>query len=94
VPVVAQVRRNEVVLRRGMVGQIRRQLVIGLDVRDTFGRLWIQAIVDIVEVYEGEMFHIKEGEIQWAIVEHGATKVGLRVSPPVNPASSSSFTKC
>src|SRR5580692_11667330 len=46
VPVMAQVWCNEVVPRHGMVGQISRQLVVGPDVRDTFGRLWIQPIVD------------------------------------------------
>jgi hypothetical protein len=50
----------------------------------TFGRLWIQIIVDIVEIYKGEMFNIEKGEIKRANVEHGATEVGLRVSLPGN----------
>ena len=83
-PVMAQVWRNEVVLRHGVVGQISRQLIIGPDVGYTFRRLWIQPIVDIVEVYKREMFNIEESKIKRTIVEYGATKVGLGVSPPGN----------
>src|SRR5580692_9263975 len=83
-PVMAYVWRNEVVLRRGMVGQISRQLVVGPDVRYAFGRLRIQPIVDIVKVSEGEMFDIEKGEIKRARVEHGTTEVGLRIRPPGN----------
>jgi hypothetical protein len=67
-----------------MVGQISRQLVICPDVRYTFGRLRIQPIIDVIEIYKREMFNIKKGEIKRADVEHGTTKVGLRVSLPGN----------
>src|SRR5437899_2563884 len=43
-----------------------------------------RSIADIGEVYKREMFNIEESKIKRTIVEYGATKVGLGVSPPGN----------
>jgi hypothetical protein len=84
VPVMTKVWRNEVVARRGMVGQIGRQLVIRPDVLYTFGRVWFQPVVDIVEISKREMFNIDIAEIKRAVVEERITKVGLGVCHPGN----------
>ena len=82
--VMTYVRRNEVVSRGRMIGQIGRQLVICPHMRDTFGGLRIQAGVDVVEKWKGEMLDIQEREIKRTYVEYGASEVGFRISFPGN----------
>jgi len=53
-------------------------------VRDTFGGLRIQAGVDVVEKWKGEMLDIQERKIKRTYVEYGASEVGLRISSPGN----------
>jgi len=53
-------------------------------VRDTFGGLRIQAGVDVVEKWKGEMLDIQEREIKRTYVEYGASEVGFRISFPGN----------
>ena len=91
--VMADIGDNDVVLRRGVVGQIGRQLIKRLDVRNTFGRLWVQPVVDIIEVHLGEVFNVKDAKIERAVVIHGAPKVGLRVNLPGNTGICRSLTK-
>ena len=62
--VVAQVWRDEVVARRGMIGQIGRQLVIWPDVGYAFGRLWIQPSIDIVEIYGSAQESVKKSNLR------------------------------
>jgi len=63
-------------------------------VRDTFGGLRIQAGVDVVEKWKGEMLDIQEREIKRTYVEYGASEVGFRIALQEMPAFSRSFTRC
>jgi len=58
VAIVAQVGRNEVVSRRGVIREIGCQLVVRPDVLDTIGRLRVQSVVDIVEIHKSEVLDI------------------------------------
>jgi hypothetical protein len=45
-------------------------------VRNAFRRLWIQAVVDIVKVDEGEMLNVEVGKVQRARIIDGLPKSG------------------